>query len=92
MARKHHKSEEIVLKLRQVDVLAGQGMARPDVIRQVSISEQTYYRWRKHYGGMGTGQLKELKKPQKENDQLGRAVADLPLDKQILAEVAWGNF
>jgi len=105
MARKHHKPEEIVSKLRQVDVLVGQGHPRVDAIRQVSITEQTYYRWRKQYGGMhcptgnceanadrGTDQLKELKKVQKENEQLRRAVADLTLDKLILAEAAKGNF
>ena len=92
MARKHHRPEEIVSKLRQVDVLVGQGTARVDAIRQVSITEQTYYRWRKQYGGMGTDQLKELKKVQKENEQLRRAVADLTLDKLILTEAAKGNF
>ena len=92
MAVKRHKPEEIVSKLRQVDVLVGQGMVRADAIRQVSITEQTYYRWRKQYGGMGTDQLKELKKLKKENEQLRRAVSDLTLDKQILAEAARGNF
>ena len=92
MARKHHKPEEIVTKLRQVDVLVGQGNPRVDAIRQVSITEQTYYRWRKQYGGMGTDQLKELKKVQKENEQLRRAIADLTLDKLILTEAAKGNF
>lgn len=86
------RPEEIVTKLRQVDVLVGQGMARVDAIRQVSITEQTYYRWRKQYGSMGTDQLKELKKVQNENEQLRRAVADLTLDKQILTEAARGNF
>ena len=62
MANKRHKPEGIVTKLRQVDVLVGQGMARIDAIRQVRIVEQTYYRWRKQYGGMGTAQLKELKR------------------------------
>ena len=69
MGIKRHKPEEIVTKLRQVDVLVGQGMVRTDAIRQVSITEQTYYRWRKQYGGMGTDQLKELKKLQKENER-----------------------
>ena len=92
MARKHHRPEEIVTKLRQVDVLVGQGNPRVDAIRQVSITEQTYYRWRKQYGGMGTDQLKELKKVQKENEQLRRAIADLTLDKLILTEAAKGNF
>ncbi len=80
MGIKRHKPEEIVSKLRQVDVLVGQGMSRPDAIRHVSITEQAYYRWRKQFGGMGTDQLKELKKLQKENEQLRRAVADLTID------------
>ena len=92
MANKRHKPEEIVTKLRQIEVLVGQGMARVDAIREVRITEQTYYRWRKQYGGMGTDQLKELKKLQKENEQLRKAVADLTIDKQILAEAARGNF
>ena len=60
-------------------------------MRQISIAEQTYYRWHKHYGGMGTGQLKELKRLHKENERLRRAVSDLTLDKLILAEAARGN-
>ena len=91
MGIKRHKPEEIVTKLRQVEVLAGQGMARVDAIRQVSIAEQTYYRWRKHYGGMGTNQLKEPKRLQQENERLRRAVSDLTLDKLILAKAARGN-
>ena len=85
MATKRHKPEEIVSKLRQVDVLVGQGQARIDAIRQMQIAEQTYYRWRKQYGGMGADQLKE-------NERLRRAVSDLTLDKLILAEAAKGNF
>ena len=92
MATKRHKPEEIVRKLRQVDVLVGQGQSRIDAIRQVQITEQTYYRWRKQYGGMGTDQLKELKRLQKENERLRRAVSDLTLDKLILGEAAKGNF
>jgi transposase-like protein len=92
MANKRHKPEEIVTKLRQVEVLVGQGMARIDAIRQVRIVEQTYYRWRKQYGGMGTTQLKELKRLQKENERLRRAVSDLTLDKLILTEASRGNF
>ncbi len=92
MANKHHKPEEIVAKLRQVEVLVGQGMARIDAIREVSITEQTYYRWRRKYGGMGTEQLRELKRLQKENERLRRAVSDLTLDKLILAEAAKGNY
>ena len=92
MANKRHKPEEIVTKLRQVEALVGQGMARIDAIRQVRIVEQTYYRWRKQYGGMGTTQLKELKRLQKENERLRRAVSDLTLDKLILTEASRGNF
>ena len=84
MGIKRYKPEEIVTKLRQVEVLAGQGMARIDAIRQISTTEQTYYRWRKQYGGMGTDQLKELRRLWKENERLRRAVADLTLDKLIL--------
>jgi transposase len=92
MAIKRHKPEDIVTKLRQVDVLVGQGMSRIDAIREISITEQTYYRWRKKYGGIGTDQLKELKRLQKENERLRRAVSDLTLDKLILTEASRGNF
>ncbi len=91
MGIKRHKPEEIVTKLRQVEVLVGQGMVRIASIRQISITEQTYYRWRKQYGGMGTNQLKELKRLQKENERLRKAVSDLTLDKLILAEASRGN-
>ena len=90
MGIKRHKPEEIVTKLRQVEVLVGQGKSRIDAIRDVQITEQTYYRWRKQYGGMGTAQLKELKRLQKENERLRRAVSDLTLDKLILSEAARG--
>lgn len=92
MATKRHKPEEIVTKLRQVEVLVGQGATLVDAIREVRITEQTYYRWRKQYGGMGTDQLRELKRLQKENERLRKAVSDLTLDKLILAEAAKGNF
>ena len=92
MATKRHKPEEIVTKLRQVEVLVGQGLARVDAIREVRITEQTYFRWHKQYGGMGADQLKELKRPQKENERLRKAVSDLTLDKLILKEAARGNF
>ena len=92
MANKRPKPEEIVSKLRQAEVLMGKGMSRLDAIRQIGVVEQTYYRWRKQYGGMGIDQLKELKRLQKENEQLRRAVSDLTLDKLILKEAAKGNF
>ena len=92
MTNKRPKPEEIVSKLRQVEVLMGQGMSRLDAIRQIGVVEQTYYRWRKQYGGMGVDQLKELKRLQKENERLRRAVSDRTLDKLILKEAARGNF
>ena len=92
MTIKRPKPEEVVVKLRQVEVLIGQGMPRIDAIRQIGVTEQTYYRWKKKYGGMGTEQLKELKRLQKENERLRHAVSDLTLDKLILKEAASGNF
>ena len=92
MANRRHTPGEIVTKLRQVEVLVGQGMPRLDAIREVQITEQTFYRWRKQYGGMGTDQLRELKRLKKENERLRRAVSDLTLDKLILSEAAKGNF
>lgn len=91
MARRD-KPEEIVSKLRQVEVLQGQGMSIADAVRQIGTTEQTFYRWRKQYGGMSRDQLKRLKELEKENQRLRRAVSDLTLDKQILAEAARGNF
>ena len=92
MGNKRPKPEEIVSKLRQVEVLMGQGMSRLDAIRQIGVVEHTYYRWRKQYGGMGVDQLKELRGLQKENEQLRRAISDLTLDKLILKEAARGNY
>ncbi len=92
MAGKRDKPEEIVLKLRQVEVLQGQGMTIADAVRQIGVTQQTYYRWRKQYGGMNRKQLKRLKELEKENQRLRKAVSDLTLDKMILAEAAKGNF
>ena len=92
MAMKRHKPEEIVGKLRQADVLHCQGMSMADAIRQIGVSEVTFYRWRKEYGGLSGDQLRRLKELEKENERLRRAVSDLTLDKQILAEAARGNF
>ena len=92
MAIKRPKPEAIVVKLRQVEVLMGQGMPLIDAVRQISVTEHTYYRWKKKYGGMGTEQLMELKRLQNENERLRRAVSDLTLDKRILKEAASGNF
>ena len=92
MAGKREKPEEIVSKLRQVEVLQGQGMTIAEAARQIGVTQQTYYRWRKLYGGMGRSQLKRLKELEKENQRLRRAVSDLTLDKLILTEAARGNF
>ena len=92
MGIKRHKPEEIVTKLRYVEVLVGQGKSRNDAIRENQITEQTYYRWRKQYGGMGREQLKQFKRLQKENERLTRAVSDLTLDKLILSEAERENF
>ncbi len=92
MAGKRDKPEEIVSKLRQVVVLQGQGMPVAQAVRQIGVTEQTYYRWRKQYGGMSRGQLRRLKELEVENQRLRRAVSDLTLDKLILTEAARGNF
>jgi len=92
MGIKRYKPEEIISKLRQVEVLCTQGKSMADAIRHIGVSEQTYYRWKKSYAGMGVGQLKELKALQKENERLRKAVSDLTLDKLILQEAAKGNF
>ena len=92
MAGKRDKPEEIVTKLRQVEVLQGQGMPVADAVRQIGVTQQTYYRWRKQYGGMNRAQLKRLKELEKENQRLRRAVSDLTLDKLILTEAARGNY
>ena len=92
MAGRRDKPEDILSKLRQVEVLQGQGMTIADAARQIGMTEQTYYRWRKQYGGTSRDQLKRLKEVEQENQRLRRAVSDLTLDKQILAEAARGNF
>jgi putative transposase len=91
MAGKRDKPEEIVAKLRQAEVLPGQGTTVADAIRRIGVSEVTYYRWRKQYGGMKTSQLKQLKALERENQRLRKAVSDLTLDKLILQEAAKGN-
>ena len=92
MVGKREKPEDIVSKLRQVEVLQGQGMTIADAVRQIGVTQQTYYRWRKQYAGMNREQLKRLKELEKENQRLRRAVSDLTLDKVILTEAARGNF
>ena len=92
MPRKLHKPEEIVAKLRQVDVLVSQGHAVADAVRSIGVTEVTYYRWRQEFGGLKSDQVKRLKDLEAENARLRRAVSDLTLDKMILAEAAKGNF
>jgi putative transposase len=92
MPKKRYTPEEIVAKLRQVDVLVSQGHNIADAIRQIGVSEVTYYRWRQEYGGLKTEQVKRLKELEQENARLRRAISDLTLDKLILQEAARGNF
>ena len=89
---KRHKPEEIIAKLRQVEVMTGQGTSMADAIRSISVSELTYYRWRKEFGGLKTDQVKRLKDLETENARLRKAIADLTLDKLILKEAASGNW
>jgi putative transposase len=90
MPRKRYKLEEIVAKLQQVDVLVSQGQVIADAIRQIGVSEVTYYRWRQEFGGLKI--VKRLKELELENSRLRKAVSDLTLDKLILQEAARGNF
>ena len=92
MAKKRHKPEEIVAKLRQVDVLTAQGQSIAEAVRTIAVTETTYFRWRAEFGGMKTDQVKRMKALELENARLRRAVSDLTLDKLILSEAARGNF
>ena len=92
MARKRHTAEDIVLKLRQVDVLTAQGRPVADAIRMIGVTEVTYYRWRNEYGGLKGNQVTRSTELETENSQLRRAVSNLTLDKLILQEAAKGNF
>ena len=89
---KRHKPEEIITKLRQVDVLVSQGSSVADAIRSIGATEVTYYRWRQEYGGMKSDQVKRMKDLETENGRLLKAIADLTLDKLILQEASRGNF
>ena len=91
MARKRHTAEEIVAKLRQVDVLTAQGRPVAEAVRAIGVTEVTYYRWRSEYGGLKLDQMKRLKQLEAENGRLRKAVADLALEKVILKEAAAGN-
>jgi len=90
--KKRHSGPQIVAKLRQADVLIGQGKSVPEVCKEIEVSEQTYYRWRQKYGGMSPEMIKQLRSLQKENKRLRTVVADQALDIAILKEAAEGNF
>ena len=92
MPRKKYKAEDNVSKLRQVDVLVAQGNKVPDAVRSIGVTQVTYYRWRREFGGLQMDQVKRLKELELENQRLRKAVSDLTLDKLILAEAAKGNF
>ena len=92
MPIKRHKPEEIIAKLRRVDVLVSHGQPIADAVRGIGVTEVTYYRWRQEFGGLKTDQIKRMKELEAENARLRRAVSDLTLDKMILAEAAKGNF
>jgi transposase-like protein len=92
MAKKGYTPEQIINKLREAEILLSQGNSIGEASRKISVAEQTYYRWRKEYGGMRVEQAKKLKELEKENARLKKLVADLSLDNSILKEVAEGNF
>jgi putative transposase len=92
MGRQAYKPEQIIAKLREAEVLLSNGQSVEMAARQIGVTEQTYYRWRKEYGGMKVDQAKRLKEVEKENTRLRKLVADLSLDNAILKEVSRGNF
>jgi len=92
MRKRRHSAEEIVNKLREADVELSRGQTVPQACRKIGVTEQTYYRWRREYGGMKVDQARRLKSLEKENTRLKRVVADQALELSILKEVASGNF
>jgi transposase-like protein len=92
MARKTHTTEQIIGKLRQAEVMLGQGRSVDEVVREIAVTKNTYYRWRQEYGGLKLDQAKRMKELEVENARLKRAVADLTVDNQILKEVSKGKF
>ena len=92
MPRKRHSPEQILRKLREVEVALAKGETVVRAVRQIAVTEQTYYRWRREYGGLRIEQAKKLKNLEKENTRLKKLVADLSLDNAILKEAAEGNF
>jgi len=92
MARNNYSTEEIIGKLRQAEVLLGQGKSTDQAVREIGVTKNTYYRWRQEYGGLKLDQAKRLKELEAENNRLKRAVADLTVDNQILKEISRGKF
>jgi len=92
MARKKHTIESIVAKLREVDVMAANGQTIEEAVRQLGISDATYYKWRREYGGLQLDQAKRYRELEQENQRLRKVVADLTIDNSILKEAARGNF
>jgi transposase-like protein len=92
MAKKRYTADTIIRKLREVEILQGQGKTIVQAVKHTGVTEQTFYRWRKEYGGLRIDQAKRLKELQAENARLKRAVADLTVDKQILKEVVEGKY
>ncbi len=92
MPRKRHTPEQIINKLREAEVAISSGSTVAEAVRQIGVTEQTFYRWRNTYGGLRIDQVKRLKQLESDNSRLKRAVADLTLDNQILREAAEGNF
>ena len=92
MSRKRHTAEQIIAKLREAEIELAKGHKASEVVRKLEITEQTYYRWRKEYGGLRVDQARRLRELEKENGRLKKLVADPALDNAILKEVASGNF
>jgi putative transposase len=92
MSRRRHTPEQVVRKLREADRLLGEGIELPEVVKQLEVSEQTYYRWRNQFGGMKADDVKRLKELEAENARLKRIVADQVLENQALREVSRGNW
>jgi transposase-like protein len=92
MSKKRYGSEQIITKLREVEIMLSKGSTIGEASKRIGVTEQTYYRWRKEYGGMKVEQARRLKELEKENSRLKKLVADLSLDNAILKEVSKGNF
>ena len=92
MAKKRYSSEQIIVYLREAEILQAKGSTIPQICKKIGVTEQTYYRWRKEYGSLSVDQAKRLKEVEKENTRLRKLVADLSLDKAILKEVAEGKY